>query len=86
MGERNLANIGIKTLHVIEFPTGRFGYVGRVPIEIGYVDPTPEKLAAMRFGGRFGPKVRTFPTHAAACAYARDRGYEITELVAIGGA
>ncbi len=71
MGERNLANMGLETLHVIEFPNGRFGYVGRVPIEIGFVDATPEKLAAMKFGGRFGPRERTFPTYAAASDYAR---------------
>lgn len=78
MGGRNLANMGIETLHVIKLPNGRFGYAGKVPVEIGYVDATPEQLAAMKYGARFGPKVRTFPTYAAAITYARARAYEIS--------
>lgn len=72
----NLVNMGpINTLHVIEYPNGRFGYAGKVPIEIGYIDPTPEKLAAMKFGARFGPRTRTFATHKDALSYAQERGF-----------
>ena len=73
----NLVNMSpIESLHIIEFPNGRFGYVGKVPASIGYIDATPEKLEAMKFGGRFGPKVRTFATHEDATNYAQERGYE----------
>ena len=65
----------INTLHVIEFPNGRFGYVGKVPASIGYIDPTPEKLAALEFGARFGPKTRTFSTHKDASNYAQAHGF-----------
>lgn len=65
----------ITTLHIIEYPNGRFGYVGKVPIDIGYIDPTPEKLAALEFGARFGPKTRTFATHKDASNYAQAHGF-----------
>lgn len=72
----NLVNMRpIETLHIIEYPNGRFGYVGKVPASIGYIDPTPEKLAAMKFGGRFGPRTRTFATHKDALSYAQERGF-----------
>jgi hypothetical protein len=79
-GQVNLANPvyagRIKTLHVIEFPNGRFGYVGKVPASIGYIDPTPEKLKALTFGARFGPKVRTFATRQDAINYAQAYGHK----------
>ena len=75
----NLPNIlgGILGLHIIKYPTGRFGYVGSVPVDIGFIDPTPEKIRAMRqCGGRFGPKTRTFATREEAIEFAADHGYE----------
>ena len=72
----NLVNMKpIDTLHIIEYPNGRFGYVGKVPASIGYIDPTPEKLAALEFGARFGPKTRTFSTHKDATDYAQAHGF-----------
>ena len=69
----------ITTLHVVELPSGRFGYVGRVPVALGYIDPTPEKITAgLRFGARFGPKVRTFETGKAALEFAEQKGYTVT--------
>ena len=73
----NLVNMRpIETLHIIEYPNGRFGYVGKVPASISYIDATPEKLEALQFGGRFGPKVRTFSTHKDAAEYAQEHGHE----------
>ena len=69
----------IDTLHIIEYENGRFGYVGKVPISIAFVDATPEQLRAMKFGGRFGPKTRIFPTYRDASEYAQKHGYEITQ-------
>ena len=75
----NLTNLvhmqTIKTLHIIKYPTGRFGYVGKVPASIGYIDATPEKLAALEFGARFGPKTRTFATREDAVDFAQKHGY-----------
>jgi hypothetical protein len=65
----------INTLHITKYPTGRFGYVGQVPVSIGYVDATPEQIEKLKFGGRFGPKVRTFATHKDAVDYAQKHGY-----------
>jgi hypothetical protein len=68
----------ITTLHVIESKPGCFVYVGRVPVEIGYIDPTPEKVKAAReFGGRFGPKIRSFSTREDAIAFAENHGYTV---------
>ena len=69
--------MGINTLHIIQYPSGRFGFVGKVPVEIGYIDATPEKLKAMRHGARFGPKVRTFDTYQDALAFAESHGYSV---------
>lgn len=68
----------ITTLHVIQFPSGLWGYVGSVPAEIGYIDATPEKIRAAKLhGGRFGPKIRTFATESDAITYAEERGYAV---------
>jgi len=67
----------IATLHVIQYPNGKFGYVGKVPVEIGYIDPTPKQLEDAQFGERFGPKQRRFDTQEDAIKYAEDRGYEV---------
>lgn len=73
----NLVNMRpIETLHIIEYPNGRFGYVGKVPVSISFINPTSEKLEALKFGARFGPKVRTFSTRKDASDYAQEHGYE----------
>lgn len=66
-------------LNVIQAPTGRFIYAGSVPTDIGYVDgATPEHIEkGLRFGGRFGPKTRTFDTLADAVAFAESKGYAV---------
>ena len=65
-------------LHVIKFPSGRYGYVGSVPVDIGFIDPTPEKIRAMRqCGAGFGPKQRVFDTEAEAIEFATAHGYEV---------
>lgn len=66
-------------LHVLRCPTGVFTYVGSVPCDIAYVDgATPEQIEAGRqFGGRFGPKKRTFTTEQDAISYAESHGYTV---------
>ncbi len=69
----------ITSLNVIQFPSGVYGYVGHVPIEIGFIDPTPEKIeAGKQCGARFGPKTRHFDSYDAAVEYAESQGYEVT--------
>lgn len=68
---------GITTLHIVQLPSGRFGYAGRVPCEIGYLDATPEKMEAAKFGERFGPKKRTFSNAQEAETYAISRGFSV---------
>lgn len=67
----------ITSLVVIPLPGGRFGYAGRVPCDIGYIDPTPEKIAAAAFGERFGPKHRNFSTREEAILFAENAGYTV---------
>ena len=67
----------ITSLHIIQYPNGRYGYVGNVPASIGYVDATPEKMEAAKFGSRFGPKKRTFETRKEAVDFALDHGYKV---------
>jgi hypothetical protein len=68
----------ITTLHVIQFPSGKFGYAGRVPTDIGFIDATPELIAAGKsFGERFGPKARRFDSAEEAKAFATSNGYEV---------
>lgn len=70
----------IKTLHVIKLPSGKYGYVGEVPAEVGYIDATPEKIeAGQQFGGRFGPKSRSFDSREDAVKFAKDKGYDVSE-------
>jgi len=65
-------------LHVVKFPNGKFGYVGRVPDEIHYKDATPEQIqAGKQFGERFGPKKNTFDTATEAVAFAKRHGHDV---------
>ena len=77
----NLTNIvnakPITSLNVVSLPNGEFSYAGQVPVEIYYIDPTPEKIEAAKFGARFGPKRRTFETAQIAVDYATERGFEV---------
>lgn len=68
-------------LHVIQFPSGRYGYVGSVPADIYFVDGATEKQIrdARQFGERFGPKRRTFATREEAVELATSRGYTIAD-------
>lgn len=54
--------IGV-SCYLIQYPSGRWGFAGfGVPIDLAYIDPTPEKLEAAKSGGRFGPQTRAFDT------------------------
>lgn len=66
-------------LHVMQFPTGKWGFVGSVPAEIYFVDgSTQEQINnARQFGERFGPKRRIFETRAEAVSLAESRGYTV---------
>ncbi len=68
-------------LHVIQFPTGKFGYVGSVPADIYYVEGASQDdiQKAAQFGERFGPKRRIFDTYADAVSLAQSRGYTVIE-------
>lgn len=73
------ASSGNLGLHVIQYQSGRFGYVGTVPDEIAY-EPgaTQEQINnGKRFGGRFGPKTITFSSKEEATQYAKDRGFDV---------
>ena len=67
--------VGMLGLHITEYPNGKFGFVGSVPVELAYIDATPELLAAAKFGARFGPKTRTFITRQEAIDFAASQGY-----------
>jgi hypothetical protein len=67
----------IKEFFVIQYPSGRWGYVGRVPIELAYVDGTTQEEIEQGklFGERFGPKIRIFDTENEAIIFAKNLGY-----------
>lgn len=68
----------IESLGIVELRNGKFGYVGRIPASIAFVDATPEKIEAGRkFGERFGPKNRRFESYEAAEKFANDSGYKV---------
>ncbi len=73
------ASSGNLGLHVIQYPSGRFGYVGTVPDAIAY-EPgaTQEQINnGKQFGERFGPKKITFSSQEEATKYAKDRGFDV---------
>ncbi len=71
-------------LHVIQFPSGRFGYVGKLPVELAQEVPATKSDVT---GGRahWGPdnktllayKWPTFSTNADAREFAAARGFPI---------
>jgi len=71
MGElAQFIKMRISTCHLIKFPSGQWGFVGAVPEILAYDNPTPQQLAGVKFGGRFGPKTRGFDTEQAARDFA----------------
>jgi len=68
-------------LHVIQFPSGRFGFAGRVPLELAYrradgsVPTEAEVSDDLRLPGNFRAlKARTFETREEACSAAAGAG------------
>lgn len=71
MGElASLVKMRITSTHLIQYPSGRWGFVGRVPIVLAYENPTPEQLENRKFGARFGPETRSFETKQDAIDFA----------------
>lgn len=73
-------NVG---LHVIKFPSGRFGFVGSIPTELGTEVPaTTAAVMGCRShrnvaGDLVEWKFPVFDTREAAVAFAADRGFEV---------
>lgn len=75
----------ITGLYVIQFPSKRWGFVGKVPSVLSYEDkatggpPTDEQIqTASSFGVRFsGLKTRSWATEAEARAEADVLGFEL---------
>lgn len=74
------SNLG---LHVIQYPTGRFGYVGSIPRSLGNEIPASSNAV---MGGRAYRNARgeivetkfpSFTTREDAIVYAAERGFEI---------
>jgi hypothetical protein len=70
------------SLHIIEFPSGRFGYVGSIPTDI--CEQVPADRAAILGQMAFSDpetndpmmwKAPSFETVEAAIAHAKDRGH-----------
>ena len=70
------------SLHIIEFPSGRFGYVGSIPTDLG--EKVPADRAAILGQRAFSDpetnepimwKAPTFETVEAAITHAKDRGH-----------
>lgn len=78
-------------LEVIKYPSGKFGFVGRVPTDIAWQMPdgssVPEEIAAdiMRACIRsyamkaHGVTTRVFSTREDAVRFAESRGYKVAE-------
>lgn len=86
---RGMQLIGNLGLNVIRYPSGKYGFVGRVPADLAYVKqdgttPTPEEckeIAQSGFPGmvckKLGIKARGFETEQAARDAAQAAGYSI---------
>ena len=76
-------------LHVIQYPTGRFGFVGRVPVNLAYSGTFNEDDAAAlvqcgpriaRLGAERGGRTmvnRSFETEQAARDFAAEQGFTV---------
>jgi hypothetical protein len=71
-------NLGLN-LH--QNPSGSWGFVGKVPADLAFIDPTPKQLEGLSFGEKFGPKKRRFATADEAREFARNLGHEFSESV-----
>lgn len=72
----------INTLHIIEYPTHKYGYVGKVPADLfNLVPATPQHIMGGRYlekdGVTFGIQAMGFDTKADAIAFAESKGYEV---------
>ena len=71
--------INITNCHIIKFPSGRWGYVGSIPLVLGELVPadTPAVLGCRTTPGENGPmmfKAKTFETQNEARNFAAIQG------------
>ena len=69
----------ITNCHILKFPSGRWGYVGSIPLVLGELVPadTPAVLGCRTIPGENGPmmfKAKTFKTENEARNYATIQG------------
>ena len=74
-------------LHVIQFPSKAWGYVGSIPVDLYWDTEDKAVLEQMAESSRHGiaeltakrlaVKRRVFPDREAAVAFAQGRGYEV---------
>lgn len=78
-----IQNLGTYGLHVIQFPSGKFGYVGSIPSELGYY--TEELRQSDWLAGNIKEidgvnKALRFPVFVSesdAIAYAESKGFKL---------
>lgn len=70
--ELNAFNMKIKKCFLTQYPSKKWGFVGSVPVELAFINPTEEKLKNLRFGEKFGPDKRSFLTREEAILFANN--------------
>lgn len=78
----------MKGLHVLQYPSGRYGFVGRVPQVLAFAGSAEDLETARICGAGLARKIaerngRTlttmvWDTEAEAIAFARSHGFEVT--------
>ena len=73
----------INKCYVIRLGSGMYGYVGKIPTKLYYVDgATDEQIElAQKFGARFGPERRTFGTEQEAIDLAEEHGVVLGKII-----
>lgn len=74
--------LNIKTCHLIKFPTGKYGYVGSIPVELGDILPADVHAILgcrtfMQDGRPMMFKAKIFNTEAEARNFAASKGVTV---------
>jgi hypothetical protein len=74
--------LNITNCHIMKFPSGKWGYVGAVPLALGELIPADihAVLGCRTIPGENGPmmfKAKTFETEVEARNYAKIQGVEL---------